>query len=84
MDSGKIIEARIAFGGMAAIPKRAAKTEAALKNKTLSEALLIAIGDYTPISDARASAEYRNETAQALLTKALMELQGTEYTRVVA
>jgi xanthine dehydrogenase small subunit len=84
LEGTKITDARIAFGGMAATPKRALKTDAALKGKTLSEALHIKLNDYSPIGDMRASAEYRSETAQALLTKALMELQGVVHSRVLA
>jgi len=39
--------------------------------------------EFAPISDMRASATYRLETAQALLTKALLELQGETQTRVL-
>ena len=67
----KITAARIAYGGMAATPKRALKTEAALIGKTLAEAESIVLVDYTPLSDMRASAEYRNTVANALLQKAL-------------
>ncbi len=84
LSGDKITEARIAYGGMAATPKRALKTEAALKNKSLTQAMQVQLTDFTPISDMRASAGYRRETAQALLTKALMELQGETHTRVLA
>ena len=84
LDGDHISQARIAFGGMAATPKRALKTEAALRGKSLREALSIRLDDYTPIGDMRASAEYRRETAAALLKKAILELQGTENTRVLA
>jgi xanthine dehydrogenase small subunit len=84
MKNDKIENVRIAFGGMAATPKRATKTEAALRGLTLAQALKIKLDDYQPISDMRASASYRVETAQALLTKALMELQGTKNLRVLA
>jgi xanthine dehydrogenase small subunit len=73
----------IAYGGMAPTPKRALKTEAALRGKTLADAMQVKLEDYAPISDMRASAEYRLETAQALLTKALLELQGETQTRVL-
>ena len=79
-----IAEARIAFGGMAATPKRATKTEAALRGKTLAEALRTTLDDYTPITDMRASAEYRREIAAALLKKALLEIQGAKNLRVLA
>jgi xanthine dehydrogenase small subunit len=84
LEGDAIKDARIAFGGMAPTPKRALKTEAALRGKNLQEALQVIMDDYAPISDMRASAEYRQETAQALLTKALMELQGVAHSRVYA
>jgi xanthine dehydrogenase small subunit len=86
-----IIDARIAFGGMAATPKRGSGAENALKGSSLEdasswEAALSALdGDYKPIADMRASAEYRAQTAKALLRKALIEVAGTmsRETRVV-
>ena len=84
LDGERITDARIAFGGMAATPKRASKTEAALVGKTLLEAMNITLDDYTPIADMRASAEYRRDTAAALLKKALLELQGVNHTRVLS
>ena len=80
----RIEDVRIAFGGMAPTPKRALKTEVALRGKRLAEAMSVRLEDYVPISDMRASATYRLETAQALLTKALLELQGETQTRVFA
>ena len=86
----RIETARIAFGGMAATPKRAREAEAALTGAALddqatwSEAIAALARDYQPISDMRASAAYRMEVAQALLKKALIEVGGTEaQTRVV-
>lgn len=80
---GRIIEARIAYGGMAGTPKRAAGAEAALKGALLEDASTWAPAfdalnnDFTPMTDMRASADYRMETARALLAKALMETDGT-------
>ena len=71
---------RIAFGGMAATPKRARKTEAALA-QGLEAALAALAEDFTPLSDMRASAEYRLETARALLKKAVMERDGMALTQ---
>lgn len=73
-----ITDARIAFGGMAATPKRAVACEAALVGqawtvdtaRTAAQALAT---DFTPISDMRASADYRMITAQNLLVKFAME-----------
>jgi xanthine dehydrogenase small subunit len=81
--AGRVSAARIAFGGMAATPKRALKTEAALVGASLADeaswqpALAALQGDYHPISDMRASATYRIEAAQGLLRKALLEAGGT-------
>jgi xanthine dehydrogenase small subunit len=86
LEGDVIRSARIAFGGMAATPKRASGTEAALIGASLSDPAswapaLAAIGtDFTPLSDMRASADYRRETAAALLEKALIEISGTATT----
>jgi xanthine dehydrogenase small subunit len=87
---GKVTAARVAFGGMAATPKRAPKTEAALVGVSLADratwaaAIAALIEDYQPIGDMRASARYRIETAQALLQKALIEIGGGDGTRLPA
>ena len=90
LDQRVVIAARVAFGGMAATPKRGEKTEAALAGLSLDrpEAWAAAVGqlaqDYQPISDMRASAEYRLKAAQGLLLRALHEIAGSgEATRVV-
>ncbi len=87
----RIETARIAFGGMAAIPKRGAATEAALAGANLNapvswEAAIEALAlDYQPIDDMRASAAYRLSTARALLQKAMFELSAapTRMTRIL-
>ena len=89
--AGCVTHARVAYGGMAATPKRAAATEAALKGLMLEdqrgwEAACEALAsDFRPIDDMRASVGYRLETAQALLRKALHEAGGeaSAATRVV-
>jgi xanthine dehydrogenase small subunit len=91
VEGAHIASARIAFGGMAATPKRAKEAEKRLVGARLDkpeswrpplEALQI---DYQPISDMRASAVYRSETAEALLLKALHEIAGgqSHATRVI-
>jgi xanthine dehydrogenase small subunit len=78
----RIAGARIAFGGMAAIPKRASRAEKALIEKYLDrpqdwdEAIALLAEDFKPIDDLRASAAYRLEVARALLRKALTEIGG--------
>jgi xanthine dehydrogenase small subunit len=76
LQNEKITAARIAYGGMAGTPKRATKTEAALIGKTLQEARHIVLDDFEPLSDMRATAEYRSTVANALLHKALKQAAG--------
>ncbi|MGQ0485362.1 MAG: xanthine dehydrogenase small subunit [Hyphomicrobiales bacterium] len=82
LEGRRIAAARVAFGGMAATPKRASLAEAALAGAALdiaaswSNAILALAEDYRPISDMRASAAYRLDVAQALLRKALIETAG--------
>jgi len=79
IENNKVTAARIAFGGMAAIPARAKKCEAALINQpwtqaTVSAAMVALADDYTPMSDVRATKEYRMIVAQNLLQKAFIEM----------
>jgi xanthine dehydrogenase small subunit len=90
LEGRHIASARCAFGGMAATPKRATRTEAALVGVSLADSAhwsRIAdhlAEDFSPISDHRASAVYRMATAKALLHKALREIASnrTDLTRV--
>ncbi|MDO9618057.1 MAG: xanthine dehydrogenase small subunit [Pseudomonas sp.] len=90
VEDGVVQSARIAFGGMAAIPKRAAACEAALQGSAwypgvIERACAALAEDFTPLSDFRASKEYRLLTAQNLLRKFFLELQAPEVeTRVTA
>jgi xanthine dehydrogenase small subunit len=75
---GVVQDARIAFGGMAAISKRAAKTEAYLNGKpwsedVLKEAMRLLAEDYKPLTDMRATDAYRMKTAQNLLRRFWLE-----------
>ncbi|MGH8855070.1 MAG: xanthine dehydrogenase small subunit [Telluria sp.] len=70
--------ARIAFGGMAATPKRAAAAEAALLGQPWNEAAMRAAmaalaQDFAPLSDMRASSGYRMQAAQNLLRRFWLE-----------
>jgi xanthine dehydrogenase small subunit len=76
LENQTITAARIVYGGMAGTPKRAINTEAALTGKTLEEARQVVLDDYEPLSDMRATAEYRASAANALLQKALMRATG--------
>jgi xanthine dehydrogenase small subunit len=80
-DVGAVGMARIAFGGMAATPKRAKTVEAALIGKPWTLETIAAVTplfeeDYQPISDMRASADYRLLTARNLLTRFFLETTG--------
>lgn len=80
-DGDTITEARLAYGGMAGIPKRAAAAEAAMIGQSFGEATMRAAmaamaDDFAPLSDMRASAGYRLETAQNMLLRYLHEMQG--------
>jgi xanthine dehydrogenase small subunit len=86
--AGIVTRACIAFGGMAATPRRAPQTEAALVGASLSDqktwasAIAALAEDYQPIDDMRASAKYRRHTAGVLLKKALIEMAGGTDTRI--
>ena len=78
IDNGRIVAARIAYGGMAAIPKRAFNAETMLTGQVWSlssiEAALPGIAqDFAPLSDMRASAAYRLKVAQNLLKRLYLE-----------
>jgi len=87
---GRIAGARIAFGGMAATPKRAAATERTVTGLRLRDpaswpgAADALAQDFSPIDDHRASARYRMRVARSLLLKALAEIAGrpTSETRI--
>lgn len=75
---GRVTQARLAYGGMAGIPKRAVAAEAALLGRTFDaaavDAAISALGqDFTPLDDMRASARYRLQVAGNLLRRFLIE-----------
>lgn len=83
VDNDRVTAARIAFGGMAGTPKRAKALEAALTGNSWSEDSVKASAgaleeDFTPMSDMRASASYRMETAQNLLLRYFHERGGAQ------
>ncbi|KNX42059.1 4-hydroxybenzoyl-CoA reductase subunit gamma [Roseovarius tolerans] len=78
---GHVRAARIGFGGMAGIPKRATHVEAALLGQPWTEATIDAAQeawaeDFAPLSDMRASADYRLSVAGNLLRRYFFEDQG--------
>ncbi len=80
-DCGEVREVRIAYGGMAATPKRARAVEAMLIGKPWSEATVQAAlpafeTDFQPLTDMRASAEYRMLASKNLLRRFYLETTG--------
>lgn len=74
---------RICYGGMAGIPKRAHLTEKAIigqtwNETTISDTLPLMEEDYQPLSDMRASNQYRMLAAQNLLRKFYVETSTPE------
>ncbi|KAA3511775.1 xanthine dehydrogenase small subunit [Agrobacterium vitis] len=79
--SDRVASIRIAFGGMAGTPKRARAVEAALVGTIWSRESIEAARpafdeDYQPLTDWRASADYRQLTAKNLLTRFFLETSG--------
>jgi xanthine dehydrogenase small subunit len=76
----KIENIRIAYGGMATIPKRAIFCEKILLNslindETIHKAKKALEKDFKPINDMRASGLYRMEVAKNLLEKCCVEIK---------
>ncbi len=79
-------EMRIVYGGMAERAKHAAHVEALLRNGTpgLSEIEAAMAQDFTPLSDHRASRQYRLRAASGLVRRFLLEADRAQATRIEA
>jgi xanthine dehydrogenase small subunit len=80
-EAGNVADIVIAFGGMAGTPKRARAVEAELLGKPWTEATVHAArpafdADFQPLTDWRATAEYRQLTAKNLLIRFYLETSG--------
>jgi len=89
MIDGHVQSARIAFGGMAAIPTRARTAEAALAGKpwsitSVQSAMTALDRDFAPLTDFRGSREYRALAARNLLLRLYHETTGASPARVTA
>ncbi|WP_459728589.1 xanthine dehydrogenase small subunit [Pseudomonas sp. MHK4] len=78
LDAGRVVDCRVAYGGMAATVKRASHCERQLVGKswtddTLEQAQAALDEDYQPLSDMRASAHYRQQCAKNLLYRFYLE-----------
>ena len=74
--AGSVHELRIGLGGVAPVPFRAAKAEAAVKGKVLNDdairaAAEIAASEAEPMSDPHASADYRRKMVKVLVRRAI-------------
>jgi xanthine dehydrogenase molybdopterin binding subunit/xanthine dehydrogenase small subunit len=75
LDAAGIVQhARLAYGGVAAMPARATKTEQALIGAAFDDETMEAIWpvletEFTPISDVRGTAEYRQELVTSLFAR---------------
>ena len=83
LDGPTVREVRLAYGGMAAVVKRAAAAEAALAGKPWTQENVAAAQaalalDFQPLSDMRASAAYRLQVAQNLLQRFWLETRPTD------
>ena len=80
LEAGTVREVRLAYGGMAGTPKRAAHAEQALLGRpwsveSIREAKAALAGDFQPMSDMRASSAYRLRVAAGLLERLFLEQQ---------
>ncbi len=87
IENKKIKNIKIAYGGMAAIPKRAINCEKMLLNSNFSENMIfkaqkILEKDFQPINDMRASKDYRMEIAKNLLMKCFLEIKNNKLIRL--
>jgi len=82
-EGGSVQDIRIAFGGVAPTPRRLPKTEAAFKGQKLdwdavARLAASAAQEVSPITDVRATAEYRRGVSAKILAKAVREAWGME------
>lgn len=87
LDQGKVAAVRIAHGGMAATSKRARNAEKALLGRawsesTVAEAMRALDVDYQPMTDMRASDDYRRKSARNLLYRFYLESTGQADARI--
>lgn len=84
IEAGTVKNARICFGGMAETPKRASACEQVLNGnswsqQTIDKAMQALQEDFTPLTDMRASAQYRMRVAQNLLQRFFLEQTAKSY-----
>ncbi|WP_336273840.1 xanthine dehydrogenase small subunit [Vreelandella indica] len=77
-------DVRIAFGGMAATPKRAQRVEAILEGSAITREAFRAAqqaldDDFQPMSDVRGSQHYRQQAAKNLLERLYLSLSAPDH-----
>jgi xanthine dehydrogenase small subunit len=87
LKNNKVKKIRVAYGGMANIPKRAINCEKILLNSSLSDNIINKAKkslekDFKPITDTRASQKYRMEIAKNLLEKCFLEIKQKKLIRI--
>ena len=87
LENNKIKKIKVAYGGMANIPKRAVNCEKILLNSflsdnTINKAKKSLEKDFKPITDVRASKKYRMEIAKNLLEKCFQEIKQKKLIRI--
>lgn len=83
LEQGVMHDVRIAFGGMAATPKRALAAEAALEGSAITREAFRATqqaleDDFQPMSDVRGSQHYRQQAAQNLIERLYLSLSAPD------
>jgi xanthine dehydrogenase small subunit len=83
LKDGEVAAIRICYGGMAGVPARASRAENALlgqawTSENIEPARLAMVDDFEPLTDWRASSEYRMLAAQNLLQRFYLETSGRE------
>jgi CO/xanthine dehydrogenase FAD-binding subunit len=81
VDRGACRDVKIALGAVSPTPIRAPRAESVLKGKTLSPELIdnaarLAADECKPITDHRASAEYRKDMVAVLTKRAIAQIAG--------
>ncbi len=83
LDDDEVAEIRICYGGMAGTPARARGAQRALlgqkwTRENIELAMLAMANDFQPLTDWRASSEYRTRAAQNLLLRFFLETTASE------
>lgn len=84
LEDGVVVQASVGAGGVAVTPKRAVQTQAVLRGQVWSQDLAQAAGlamqaEFSPLSDLRASADYRSTLLARLWQRFWLESQGTPH-----